>query len=379
MHNWNLSESFTFAQVILNELSLTNFRSYGQAHLTFEDRVVCFVGKNGSGKTNLLDGIYYLAYCKSYFNPADHQVIRHDEPFLALHGKFDLDGEAVLVSCGLKRGQRKVFKKNDKEYGRLADHIGVISVVMISPTDQFLITEGSEDRRRFVDSVISLNDKNYLEALMTYNRLMVQRNALLKQMGENRHFDPTVLEILDMQLDLPGNYIFQSRQAFLADFEKVFERLYQEISNTDEKPEIRYESSLMGTSMEQLLLQNQSKDFNAWTTTMGVHKDDFEFVLNGFPLKKYASQGQQKTYLLALKLAQFYWLKETKDVPPILLLDDIFEKLDQSRVEHLFKLVSSKDFGQVFISDTDETRIKQAFAKVNINPQFFHIPTDTEV
>jgi len=372
-----LNDSFTFAKVILQEISLVNFRSYSEMQLSFNSRVVCFVGKNGSGKTNLLDSIYYLAFCKSYFNPTDYQVIRHEEAFLAIHGKFLVEDEPITIACGLKRGQRKIFKKNNKEYPRLAEHIGLLSVVMISPTDHFLITEGSEDRRRFVDSVISLHDFRYFEALISYNRLILQRNALLKQMGESRNNDSSLLEVLDIQLEKPGNYIFESRQAFIAEFEKVFERMYQQISNTTENPKIKYKSDLMDCPMEQVLSQNLSKDVYAWSTTQGVHKDDFEFELDGFPLKKFSSQGQQKTFVLALKLAQFYWLKESKKVAPILLLDDIFEKLDQSRVEHLFKLVSSKDFGQVFITDTDEDRIQKAFNMLEIQPQFIRIPIDT--
>ncbi|MBX7182555.1 MAG: DNA replication and repair protein RecF [Bacteroidia bacterium] len=365
--------------MILQEFSFTNFRSYSHAHVSFKERIICFIGKNGSGKTNLLDGIYYLAFCKSYFNPNDSQVIKHEQNFMSLTGKFDIEGETLTISCGLKPGQRKIFKKNEKEYQRLSDHIGIISVVMISPTDQFLITEGSDERRKFVDSVIALNDKIYLDNLITYNRILLQRNILLKQMGENRNFDPTVLEILDMQLDEPGSYIYLSRKKFVHEFEELFIKLYQQISLSNEVPSIIYDSDLNSSSFLPLLTQSHSKDFSAWTTTKGIHKDDFVFLLNNFPLKKFASQGQQKTFLLSLKLAQFYWLKQAKGIKPILLLDDIFEKLDQSRVEHLFELVSSEEFGQVFISDTDKKRIQQAFKSLGVTPQFIETPTEVEI
>lgn len=365
--------------VILQEFSFSNFRSYSHAHFSIKERIVCFVGKNGSGKTNLLDGIYYLAFCKSYFNPNDSQVIKHNQPYMSLTGKFDILGESTMISCGIKPGHRKIFKKNEKEYQRLADHIGTISVVMISPTDQFLITEGSEDRRKFVDSVIALNDKIYLESLIAYNRLLLQRNVLLKQMGETRKFDPTVLEILDIQLELPGTYIFNSRKKFISEFEALFIKIYQQISLSKEAPSIVYESDLNNSEFATLLTESHQKDFAATTTTKGIHKDDFEFLLNEFPIKKYASQGQQKTFLLSLKLAQFYWLKQTKEIQPILLLDDIFEKLDHSRVEHLFELVSSTDFGQVFITDTDKKRIQDAFKPLQISPQFIQIPEDVEM
>ncbi len=357
----------------LASLSLLNFRNHNEISLQFDKRIVCFTGANGSGKTNLLDAVYYLAFCKSYFNPADHQIINHTEALMVVQGTFDDNNEELKIYCGLKRGQRKIFKKNGREYDRLSDHIGLISAVMISPTDHFLISGGSEDRRRFLDSVISMQDRSYLENLIAYNRFLLQRNSLLRSFAERNYFDEASIEVWDMQLSQVADVIHLKRKEFITSFATVFSDIYSQIGATREIPTLNYESPLEQGSAQEILTQNMQRDRMAGTTTSGIHKDDIEFQLDGFPLKKFASQGQQKTFLLSLKIAQYYWLKAANGGNPILLLDDIFEKLDNTRVERLFNLVASDNFGQVFITDTDAKRIKKAFLQTNIEPQFIPI------
>ena len=357
----------------LNHISLLNYRNHDELNLQFDNRIVCFTGANGSGKTNLLDAIYYLAFCRSYFNPADHQIIKHEEPLMLIQGQFNDEEEQLAIYCGLKRGQRKIFKKNGKEYSRLADHIGLISAVMISPTDHYLITGTSEDRRRFLDSSISVQDRGYLETLIIYNRLLTQRNAVLRSFAEQNRYDEASLEIWDMQLAPAADILYQKRKDFIAEFSQVFSDYYKSIGTIEETPTITYISQLQEQSAETHLQQTLRRDLAAGTTTSGPHKDDIEFKLGGFPLKKFASQGQQKTYLLALKIAQYFWLQKNKKQNPILLLDDIFEKLDNTRVEKLFSLVASDNFGQVFITDTDPKRVAKAFAKTKTEPQFIKI------
>ncbi len=357
----------------LKEFSLLNFRNHKEIEISINQQLVCFTGPNGSGKTNLLDAIYYLAFCKSYFNPADSQIITHNEPLMVLQGNFYENFEEIKIHCGLRRGQRKIFKKNGKEYERLSDHIGLIAAVMISPTDQFLITDGSEERRRFLDAVISMQDRNYLETLISHNRYLAQRNALLRSFAERNTFDSASIEIWDVQLEKAADTIFEKRKKFISDFINTFKFVYLQIGNEKEVPDLIYQTQLNSKTAKEVLNSNLQRDLLAGTTTSGIHKDDIEFRLDKFPLKKYASQGQQKTFLLALKIAQFYWLKQTLGKPPILLLDDIFEKLDNQRVERLFNLVASNDFGQVFITDTDQKRVSAAFSKSASNPQFIAI------
>jgi DNA replication and repair protein RecF len=357
----------------LRKLSLINFKNYAHAELTFNEKFNCFLGNNGEGKTNILDAIHYLSFCKSYFNPVDAQNILFNEQFFVIQGDYVKNDKEENIYCALKRNEKKQFKRNKKEYERLSDHIGFIPLVMISPSDSELITEGSEIRRRFIDSVISQYDKEYLEALIRYNKILAQRNALLKTFFEERFFDPKSLEVYDEMIIAPGEEIFRKRKEFIADFSPIFQNFYNLISNQKEAVELAYDSDLEGNSFRQIIAEQAPKDRVLLYTSAGVHKDDLNFIIKGFPVKKMASQGQQKTYLLALKLAQFAFLKRIKNMYPLLLLDDIFEKLDETRVTGLMKIVSSEEFGQIFVTDTHLERLPNLLFDLNVPYKAFRI------
>jgi DNA replication and repair protein RecF len=345
----------------LDRLSLINFKSYTEAKLSFHSKINCFVGNNGMGKTNLLDAIHYLSFCKSYFNPIDSQNIRHDQGFFMLQGNYSLRGESEEIYCGIKRSQKKQFKRNQKEYERLSEHIGLFPLVMISPSDSELITGGSEIRRKFIDSIISQYDKVYLEKLIAYNHVLSQRNALLKRFAEQKSYDSVSLEVWDEQLIMHGEGILDKRKKFIREFIPLFEKNYQFISGSTENVSIEYLSTLNSRDFKTALLASMQKDSVLQYTTTGTHRDDLDFKLEGQSLKKFASQGQQKSFLLALKLAQFEIIKSIKKISPILLLDDVYDKLDETRFRKLIGLVGSDDFGQVFITDTHPQRIESLF------------------
>ena len=365
-----------FVLMHLKSLSLVNFKNFADASMGFPSRINCFLGDNGEGKTNLLDSIFYLAFCKSYFNPADSQNIKNEENFMVVQGEFEREGEAEKIYCGIKRGQKKVFKRNKKEYEKLSDHIGFIPMVMISPSDSALILEGSDVRRKFLDLIISQYDKSYLENVISYNRALSQRNALLKKFMESRRFDEQALEIWDEQLLHYGKPVHNARVDFVKEFGPLFQNYYDEISGKKEKVELIYDSQLENDSFEALLEKHQEKDRRMTHSTAGVHKDDLQFLIGGFPIKKFGSQGQQKTYLLALKLAQAEYLKEVKKIKPILLLDDIYEKLDEKRITKLLDIVNSEVFSQVFITDTDPERIPTIFKKLGSEANVFIVKND---
>ena len=358
----------------LRKLSIINFKNYQEANLEFSEKINCFVGNNGAGKTNLLDAIYYLSFTKSYFNTVDLQNIRHETDFFAIHGEYLCNGNpADNLSCIQKRNQKKVFKLNKKEHDRLADHIGLYPLVMVSPYDRDLINEGSELRRKFIDSVISQFDRVYLDDLIIYNKVLAQRNALLKHFADERYFDESMLCILNDQLTPPGYRIFEKRMNFLTDFAPIFTYYYSYITGEKEEVSISYESQLIQDDFSRQLIDSVERDKALRYTTVGIHKDDLEFLINGFPLKKFGSQGQQKSYAIAVKLAQFEFTKKKVNFKPVLLFDDIFDKLDPSRVEHLIKLVSDDRFGQVFITDTQRERIQQIFDSGEISHKVFGV------
>lgn len=359
--------------MFLQKLFLINFKNYAQAEIEFCPKFNCFVGNNGEGKTNLLDAIHYLSLCKSFFNSVDSQNIMHEAPFFVIQGLYQADDKELDIYCGIKRNEKKQFKKNKKEYARLADHIGLVPLVMISPKDGELITEGSETRRKFIDSVISQLDKDYLVKLINYNKVLTQRNALLKYFSESRTFQKESIEIWDMQLAQYGNYIFEKRKTFLEEFVPLFQEYYDLISNKKEKVSILYETQLDGDNFETLLNETIQKDLRSQYTGIGIHKDDLAFNLNEFSIRKNGSQGQQKSFLIALKLAQFDYLKKIKSFNPILLLDDVFDKLDQGRVEKLMNIVSSENFGQIFITDTHKNRIEHILLELNSDFKIFEI------
>ena len=360
----------------LKDLSLVQFKNHRESWFELSPEVNCFVGPNGVGKTNVLDAVYYLSTCKSYFHQMDSLNIQHDTGFFVVKGHFQKNEDEHEVYCGLKRDAKKVFKRNGKEYRRLADHIGHFPCVMISPGDTDLIREGSEVRRKFINSIISQYDRSYLHNSIKYNKVLQQRNALLKQFQEGLPFDATSLELWDEQLAALGNQIHASRKAFMVKYKDHFEDYHRHVSGTVDEVEIEYASPLLERDMLDILKQNVEKDRYAGRTTEGVHKDDLLFKLNSYPLKKFASQGQQKTFYIALKLAQYQWLKKLTGVPPMLLLDDIFDKLDGQRVAYLMKLVSQHEFGQIFITDTQPERVETLFDGIDVDYKVFSISED---
>lgn len=357
----------------LKKLTLLHFKNYPEVELTFCNRVNCFTGNNGEGKTNVLDAIHYLSFCKSFFNPVDSQNILHDAPFMLVQGLYSLNDTDEEIYCGLKRNQKKQFKRNKKEYQRLADHIGLFPLVMISPADSELISEGSESRRRFIDSVIAQYDKEYLDSLITYNKILSHRNALLKQFSKRGTFDKESLEIWDIQLVEHGIKIYQKRKSFIEKFIPIFQKYYELISGGREQVSIEYDSHLNENEFAAKLEKAIERDRILEHTTVGIHKDELEFLINGYPLKKYASQGQQKSFLIALKLAQFDFIKSIKNTTPILLLDDIYDRLDDLRIKQLMKLVCSNNFGQLFITDTHPSRLANLFKESEVSFKIFHI------
>ncbi len=365
----------------LRNLQLLNFKNYPEAFFEFSDKINCFSGNNGAGKTNLLDAIHYLSFCKSYFNTVDSQNIMHDEPYFAVHGTYLRNGEesAAKVSCVQKRNQRKQFSFNGKEYERLADHIGLLPVVMVSPYDRDLINDGSELRRKYIDTVISQFDKLYLEDLINYNKALYQRNTLLKVFAEQRYFDRVMLEVWNEPLIRYGLEIFIKRKHFIESFIPVFNRYFAVISGGNEQVDIKYESQLQISEMEKLLAESLDRDRLLRFTNAGIHKDDLIFEINGYPVKKFGSQGQQKSFVIGIKLAQFEYTRDIKGFKPILLLDDIFDKLDDNRVENIVELVSHNNFGQVFITDTQFERISKLIKKLTVPSAVWEIKNGSGV
>jgi len=360
--------------MFLKKLTLYNFKNYEDASLEFSEKINCFTGSNGAGKTNLLDAIHYLSFTKSYFNLIDSQNIRHEADFFAIHGQFVRNGSGPDdVSCIQKRNFKKQFRINTKEYERMADHIGEFPLVMVSPYDRDLINEGSDLRRKYIDSVISQFDRQYLDDLIVYNKGLAQRNALLKIFGEKRYFDEASLEIWDEQMKGPAERIYERRKAFLDGFLPVFGKYFEFISQGKEKVDILYHSDLMDIDFGKSLKINLQRDLSARFTTTGVHKDDLEFLIDGYAVKKFGSQGQQKSFVVAIKLAQFEYTRTIKGYKPVLLFDDIFDKLDSNRVDRIINLVGENSFGQVFITDTQPERINHIFATTRTDHRIFDV------
>lgn len=359
--------------MFLKSLSLVNYKNFDSASFEFDKKINCLVGQNGVGKTNVLDSIYHLSFGKSYFNPITSQNINHQSDFFVIEGDLKKAGrdEHILVSA--KRGQKKVIKRNNKPYEKFSEHIGFIPAVMISPGDRDLILEGSDTRRKFVDGVISQSDPAYLEALILYNKVVAQRNALLKFFAANSKFDRDTLEIYNSQMNEYGNLLFNRRSGFLKEFIPVFDKRYAEITNSEEKVNIEYKSQLQEGSFLSLLEENLQKDMVLQYSSVGLHKDDLSFTIDGHPIKKFGSQGQQKSFLIALKLAQFDIIKMINKAFPILLLDDIFDKLDEQRVAHIVALVAGNELGQIFISDTHAERTEKVVQQSNQSYKIFKL------
>ena len=357
----------------LQKLSLIQFRNYPEITLEFSPKFNCFAGNNGTGKTNLLEAIYYLSFCKSFSNPIDTQNILFDQDFFMVQGQYRINGIQDEVYCAVKRQQRKVFKRNKKEYERLSDHIGLYPLVLISPGDAQLIIGGSEERRKFIDGVISQYHHEYLNHLISYNKALSQRNALLKIFAERRKFDAPSLEIWDEQMVVHGEKIFEERKRFFDAFLPVFNDYYSALSGGNEKVNIDYQSTLLEGDFKGQLYDAREKDRILQYSSVGIHKDELVFYIHQVPVKRYGSQGQQKSFLIALKLAQYSFTRKIKGFSPILLFDDIFDKLDEGRVEQLMRLVSDESFGQVFVTDTHLERLESLFRKIGKESKIFFI------
>ena len=358
--------------MILKKLSIINYKNIAQAELELSPKINCFLGNNGMGKTNILDAVYYLSFCKSHTNPIDSQIIRHNADVCMLHGKYEMNAHVEEdIFCGIRRRQKKQFKRNKKEYDKLSDHIGFIPLVMISPADNELITGSSDERRKFMDMGISQFDKDYLYALVRYNKALQQRNALLK--NDTEYMDAALLELWEEQMVESGLFIFEKRNHFIAEFTPVFNEFYARISQSSEHVSFQYTSQLAEAPFAQTLRENRRRDIAVGHSTAGIHRDELEMLLDGFPIKKVGSQGQNKTYFVSMKLAQFHFLLKAGDKTPILLLDDIFDRLDAQRVEEIVKVVSEDEFGQIFISDTNRESLDRILERLHSHYHIYSV------
>lgn len=362
-----------FSRLELLSLKLDHFKNYERLDIGLSPRLNCFVGLNGMGKTNLLDAVYFLCLTKSHRGLPDRNLVRHGETFFRIEGVFHREQQRFKVAAKYLSGQRKELERNGVAYTRLSDHIGQFPVVMIAPDDVALVQDGSEERRRFLDTTLSQIFPEYLQNLLIYSNLLKQRNALLKQFGETRRFDPTLLEALDRQMPAPAQAIFEKRTAFVESFRPLFNDCYAAISNSRETAALHYESDLLTAPLDELLLRQRDKDRAQERTGAGPHRDDVALSLDGQALRKFASQGQLKSFLLALRLAQYEVLRQQMGVSPILLLDDIFDKLDEHRVRHLVQLLIDRRFGQTFITDTQRSRMESVIASFSDDYRIFEV------
>ena len=359
--------------MLLKKLTLVNFKNFEQLELELSPKINCFVGNNGVGKTNLLDALYYLSFCKSHFNPIDSQNIRHNHDFFVVQGEYNRKDQTEQIYCGLKRGQKKQFRRNKKDYQRLAEHIGFIPLVIKAPTDINFIFDGSEERRKFMDGVISQFNPAYLDDLLHYNRTLAQRNKLLKEKTLSPDQIADTLDVYDEQLILFGERIFEKREIFTTELQPFFQEFHKEISLGSEQVELSYQSQLHTDNLRDLLLSTRDKDRILQYTTKGIHRDDLVLSIEDQPLRKFGSQGQQKTFLIALKFAQYDYIQKQTGLKPLLLLDDIFDKLDRQRVGQIIKLVTENHFGQIFITDTHKQRLADLLANSSKEFSIFEI------
>ena len=357
----------------LKKLALTNFKNYGQTELEFSPKINCFVGNNGVGKTNILDAIHYLSLTKSFFNSIDSISIRHGEDYFIIQGSFVRDNEEDQIYCAFQKQKQKLLKRNGKEYQKLSDHVGRYPVVMISPADSALITEGSEDRRKFMNKIISQYSAEYLDSVLRYSKALQQRNKLLKDINSSGKMDADVLSIWDSQLVKYGSIVYSERDVLVNELIPVFQEYYSLISSGKESVKLKYKSHLSEGNFTDALINSISKDRYLEYTTVGIHKDDMLLEMDDFPVKALGSQGQQKSYLVALKLAKFDYIKRKAGFSPILLLDDIFDKFDADRVEQIIRLVGNQRFGQIFITDTHRNRLQDILAAHKTDYKLFNI------
>jgi len=363
--------------MLLENLSLLFFKNYEEAALSFSEHINCFIGDNGSGKTNLLDAIHYLSLTKSAFPGTDTQSIQQGQDFFMLKGRFAIAGQKHTVQVSLKQGQKKTVSHNKAVYEKISDHIGRFPVVLISPYDTDLIREGSEERRKYFDSLISQFHHPYLEQLIQYNYVLRQRNSLLKQFAERNYLDRDYLHILNEQLVPYGEQLARERQAFLKTFVPVFQKHYRHISDSNETVTLTYKSQLEGDDFAHKLLQAERKDLALQRTTVGPHKDDFVFLMDGNPVKNFGSQGQQKSYVIALKLAHFEVMDQQQHHKPLLLLDDIFDRLDEKRITKLMQMVAAHTFGQIFLTDTHLERTDKILSGLSESIRRFEVKAGT--
>ncbi|MDR0955055.1 MAG: DNA replication/repair protein RecF [Rikenellaceae bacterium] len=350
----------------LQRLSLIHFKNIREADLAFCGKLNCLVGDNGTGKTNLIDAIHYLSLCKSAFNLTDGQSVNHGADFFTIEGKFTLGQSREEITCAFKKGGGKIVRRNGKEYEKLSEHIGLLPVVLVSPSDTSLIHESGEDRRKFLNTLLSQLDREYLHALIRYNRILAERNKLLKQLWSGNFEE--ILEVLDRQLIEAGERVYAKRRELVEKLAPIVEKYYAVLSDDREQVQIAYKSELNETPFEELLRGAYEKDRILQHTTVGIHRDDIRMTIGGYPLRKYGSQGEQKSFLVALKLAQFEVIADHSGYKPILLLDDIFDKLDMERVRRLIRLVSDDRFGQIFITDSNKVRLDSILQ--GLDPEF---------
>ena len=362
--------------MILEKLSLINYKNIREAMLVLSPKINCMIGRNGVGKTNILDAVYFLSFCHSASNPVDSMLIRHGEEFMLIEGTYKADSasssdDTTIISCGLKKGTKKHFRRNKKEYRRLSEHIGMIPLVMISPSDAMLIEGGSEERRRLMDMVISQYDRAYMESVNRYNKALQQRNSMLKQEEEP---DPEIMSLWEEQMAMEGERIYERRRVFVNELTPIFQRYYECISGNREHVAIEYVSHCQRGPLLDVIQRDRQKDRIMGFSLHGTHRDDLVFSLSGHPIKREGSQGQHKTFAIALKLAQFDFLKRTNGGnTPLLLLDDIFDKLDSSRVEQIVKLVAGEEFGQIFITDTNREHLDQILEATSHDYKIFQV------
>ena len=361
--------------MILEKLTILNYKNIGEVTLDFSPKVNCFIGHNGVGKTNVLDAIHYLSFCRSSISNTDSQVIRHGQEFFMLEGRYATDeGEPEIVYCGMKRGTKKHFKRNGKEYRRLSEHIGLIPIVMVAPADNMIIDGQSEERRRLMDMVISQFDHAYIDHLSRYTKALQQRNSLLRQDEEP---DASLLDVLEEQMGYEGECVFAAREAFVNELIPVFQRYYEAISGGREEVGISYESHCRRGPLCEVIRRDRFKDRAVGYSLHGVHRDDLLFTLGSHQMKREGSQGQNKTFAVALKLAQFDFLKRTASrTTPLLLLDDIFDKLDSDRVERIVEIVSASGFGQIFVTDTNRDHLDKILARSGGDYKIFEVKGD---
>ena len=358
--------------MILNNISIVNYRNILAAQVELSPKMNCLLGHNGMGKTNFLDAIHFLSFCRSAHSSVDSQLISHGQEFFMLEGAYLTEnGDTENIYCGMKRGQKKHFKRNKKEYKRLSEHIGLIPLILVSPSDSMIIDGTSEERRRFIDMVVSQYDNTYLTSLVAYNKALQQRNALLRMEEEP---DPALLEVWEMQMAKEGERVFERRRLFVEEFVPVFQRIYDSICSSGEKVSVDYISHAQRGPLAEVISQGRMKDRAVGYSLHGIHRDELDLRLEGYPMKKEGSQGQTKSFAIAMKLAQFDFLRRTSSrTTPLLLLDDIFDKLDAARVEQIVGIVGSDDFGQIFITDTNRDHLDQILRHFDFDHRIFDV------